>query len=98
MTTVTFRALSFLQAKLAARGIEYRGADIKLGEGATVADLVAACRLEDHEVEAVFVNHKGVPPDHPLHDGDCVVLIPPGTPGPHRYLLGIAKLPAEPTE
>ena len=59
----------------------------------TVADLLAACRLEEHEVEAVFVNHKGVPLGQTLREGDRVVLIPPGTPGPHRYLLGIAKLP-----
>ena len=93
--TVRFRALLFLQPKLAARGVAAGGATTELAEGSTVADLVAACGLDAGEVEAAFVNHRVVPPDTELHDGDEVVLLPPGTPGPHRYLLGIAKLPEE---
>jgi len=93
MITVTVRGLLFLQPKLAARGIARSGARMELDEGARVADLIAACGLTEHEVEAVFLNHKVVPHDAELRDGDEVVLIPPGTPGPHRYLLGIAKPP-----
>ena len=96
MITVTVRALLFLRPKLAARGIGRSGAQMRLEDGARVADLVAACGLADHEVEAAFVNHRCVPLDTELRDGDHVVLLPPGTPGPHRYLLGIAKLPSEP--
>jgi len=93
MITVSVRALLSLRPKLAARGIGRAGAQMRLEEGARVADLIAACGLTDHEVEAAFVNHKVVPPECELCDGDEVVLLPPGTPGPHRYLLGIAKLP-----
>ena len=95
MITVRFRALLFLQPKLAARGICRSGAQMRLEDGARVADLVAACGLEEREVEAAFVNHKVVPRECELCDGDKVVLLPPGTPGPHRYLLGIAKPPGQ---
>lgn len=93
MITVTFRALLFLQAKLAARGIDCSGAVLALADGARVTDLIAACGLAEREVEAAFVNHRSVALDTELRDGDRVVLLPPGTPGPHRYLLGIADLP-----
>ena len=93
MITITFRALSFLQPKLAAKGIDYIDAPVELEERTTVEGLIAGLGLAEHEVEAVFVNHRVVPPGTALHDGDRVVLVPPGTPGPHRFLLGIAKLP-----
>ena len=93
MIAVTFRGLLSLQPKLAARGIGRSGAQMRLEEGARVADLIAACGLAEQEVEAAFVNHRSVPLDTELYDGDEVVLVPPGTPGPHRYLLGIADLP-----
>lgn len=96
MITVSVRGVLFLQAKLAARGIDSFGASVKLDEGANVADVIAACGLAEREVEAAFLNHTTVPLDSTLHDGDHVVLVPPGTPGPHRYLLGIAGLPEEP--
>jgi len=90
---VALRALTFLRPKLAAKGVDYTGADMTLDDGATVATLIARCGLEQHEVEAAFLNHRTVPRETELHDGDEVVLVPPGTPGPHRYLLGIAKRP-----
>ena len=93
MIRITFRALSFLQPKLAARGIDYAGASVELPDGATVAELIEGRGLAQHEVEAVFVNHRVVGRDHELADGDSVALVPPGTPGPHRFLLGIATLP-----
>lgn len=92
---VRVRGVLFLQGKLAARGIDSSGARLTLAEGARVADAVAACGLAEREVEAAFVNHRTVPLDSTLGDGDQVVLVPPGTPGPHRYLLGIARPPEE---
>jgi sulfur carrier protein ThiS len=93
MITVTVRGVLFLQPKLAARGIDASGASLELDDGTRVADVVAACGLAEREVEAAFVNHRSVPLHTELRDGDCVVLVPPGTPGPHRYLLSIARLP-----
>ena len=93
MITITFNAFSFLQPKLAARHIGYSNARFEVPEGTTVEELIARCSLAEHEVEAVFLNGRVVPWDRELHDGDRVALVPPGTPGPYRVLLRIAKLP-----
>lgn len=40
-------------------------------------------------VEVIFINRKAVATDGALiHPGDRVALVPPGVPGPHRFLLG----------
>lgn len=44
-------------------------------------------------VEVLLVNGKAVwPSDARIHPGDRVALLPPGTPGPYRVLLGFKKL------
>jgi sulfur carrier protein ThiS len=93
MVTITFSAFLSLQPKLAAKQIDCKSARTEVAEGTTVADLIARCGLAPHEVEAVFLNGRVVSRDRELHDGDRVALVPPGTPGPHRFLLGVAKLP-----
>ncbi len=40
-------------------------------------------------VEVMFVNRKAIATDCAvIHPGDRVALVPPGVPGPHRFLLG----------
>ncbi|MBI4983865.1 MAG: MoaD/ThiS family protein [Rhodocyclales bacterium] len=40
-------------------------------------------------VEVLFVNRKAVAVAHAtIRPGDRVALVPPGVPGPHRFLLG----------
>lgn len=41
------------------------------------------------KVEAVFCNRLIQDLDHVLKPGDRVVFVPRGTPGPHRFTLGI---------
>ncbi len=48
-------------------------------------------RLKENDVEAVFLNGKVVPFDSKVKDGDRVALIPPGTPGSYRLILGMKK-------
>lgn len=93
MITITFKAFSFLQARLAGRGLSDSDGELELADGTTVHQLIANLGLADHEVAAVFLNGKTVPWDRELHHGDRVALVPPGTPGPHPVLLGIKKLP-----
>lgn len=62
----------------------------------SAAELVKKLDLPVEKVEAVFVN--GVA--HSLEKGrvrpgDRVALVPPGTPGPYRVILGLVKVPAE---
>ena len=93
MVTITFSAFSFLREKLARRGMGYSNETLELAEGTTVAELVAIAGLTDNEVEAVIVNARAVPWDRQLQNGDCVALVPLGTPGPYRVLLGMSKPP-----
>ena len=91
MSTITFSAFSFLRPKLAGRGVCCSGATLEMPEGITVGELAARLGLEEGDVEAAFINGRITSVDSALHDGDRVALVPPGTPGPYRVLLGIAK-------
>ncbi len=91
MSTITFSAFSFLRPKLAVKGVCCSNATLEVPEGITVGELAARVGLEKGDVEAAFVNGKITSLDSTLHDGDRVGLVPPGTPGPYRVLLGIAK-------
>ena len=90
MVTVTFSAFSFLQQKLRAHIPSCYNLPRQLENGATVRTLVLGLGLELGDVEAAFVNGRTRPLDTVLRDGDRVGLVPPGTPGPHRFLLGIS--------
>ncbi len=75
-----------VQAKFFAAVREAMGADtavVELPAGATVADFMQHLRAMNPEVAAhldgvmVAVNRKYVQPEHELHDGDEVALVPP---------------------
>lgn len=54
------------------------------------ADAVARdLNLPLEHIEAVFCNRVVRPLDHVLRPGDRVAFVPRGTPGPHRFTLGI---------
>lgn len=40
-------------------------------------------------IEAVICNHKTHDLGHLIHPGDTIAFVPRGTPGPHRFTLGI---------
>ena len=45
------------------------------------------------KVEVLLVNGKAFRPDEAtIHPGDRVALLPPGTPGPYRVMLGFKKM------
>lgn len=88
MTVITFNAFSFLQKKLKEKGIEYSNVTMTLDQGTTAKALIKQVQLEQEEVEVVFINGKVAPFDSILQENDRVALVPPGTPGPYRVLLG----------
>jgi sulfur carrier protein ThiS len=88
---IAFSAFSSLQPKLARKRVAYNSARLEIPEGTTAEQLVARLGLGPRDVEAVFVNGRVVPPGSVLRDGDRVALVPPGTPGPYRALLGMVK-------
>jgi len=89
MTTILFNAFSFLQKKLKARNRPCVNAPLDIAEETTVEDLLAQMDLAPGDVEAVFVNGLVKPVETVLRDGDRVALVPPGSPGPYRVLLGM---------
>ena len=90
MITVSFNAFLSLRPKLDRMGTPCPQSELSLADGTTVLDLTQGVGLDPDEVEAAFVNGRVLPKDTVLKDGDRVALVPPGIPGPHRYLLGIS--------
>ncbi len=88
MPDIIFNAFSFLQKKLKEKGIEYANVSMTIDEGTRAIDVIGLVDLTPEEVEVVFINGKVGPMDTILKDKDRVALIPPGTPGPYRVLLG----------
>jgi len=88
LSVITFNAFSFLQKKLREKNIEYSNATINLAPQTSVLDLIKKVELIPDDVEVVFINGKVVPFDTIIKDKDRVALLPPGTPGPYRVLLG----------
>ena len=94
MITITFNAFSFLRARLDARGIQCGNAQLEVAEDMTIEELIAGFGLGEYEVEGVLLNGRIVSRRHKLEDGDRLALVPPGTPGPYRVLLGMKKAPS----
>ena len=88
MPTITFNAFSFLQKKLKEKHIAYSNVTMTLEKGLRVKDLIRLVQLEPEAVEVAFINGKVGSFDTIIQDGDRIALIPPGTPGPYRVLLG----------
>ncbi len=52
-------------------------------------ELLQALDIGAERVEVIFVNRKAYAADVAVvRPGDRVALVPPGVPGPHRFLLG----------
>lgn len=88
MIKIDFKAFSFLQEKVRKCGTE-PVCRLELPEGSTVRDLVLKLGLKAEDVEGAFVNGRTCEFEHQLKNGDRIALVPPGTPGPYRYMLGI---------
>ncbi len=88
MPVITFNAYSFLQKKLREKQIAYSDVSMTVKEGTRVKDLISQVKLLPEDVEAVFINGKAAPLDTVIRNNDRVTLVPPGTPGPYRVLLG----------
>ncbi len=88
MPVITFNAFSFLQKKLKKNHIEYSNVSMIVDEGTRTVDLLKKINLKPEDIEVVFINGKVASIDTIIEDNDRVALIPPGTPGPYRALLG----------
>ncbi len=93
MITITFNAFSFIREKLKKNGIfDFVNAKIKIPENKNINFIIQDIMgLKDEDVEAVFLNGKVVSKESIIKDGDRVALVPPGTPGSYRLMLGMKQ-------
>lgn len=89
---IIYNAFSFVREKLKKQGHGYLNVLFEIEEGTDAHALIAKLGLQKGDVEAVFINHTVVPKDTKLHDGDKVGLVPPGTPGSYRLILGMKEM------
>lgn len=65
---------------------------VDIGNGITGTDLMTMLNISEKQVEIIFINGKVFSPvDAVIKPGDRVALVPPGTPGPYRIMLGFVK-------
>ncbi|MBC8014732.1 MAG: MoaD/ThiS family protein [Sporomusaceae bacterium] len=65
---------------------------VNIGNGLTGPELITMLNIPEKQVEIIFINGKVfLPFDAVVNHGDRVALVPPGTPGPYRVLLGFKK-------
>ena len=57
--------------------------------GIVAAELAETIGLDTGSIEGVFVNHVLGPVTVRVMPGDRVAFVPYGTPGPHRFYLGL---------
>ncbi len=91
MIHITFNAFSFLREKLKAQGIPYVNAQMEVPNSITPNQIIKNFDYKDKEVEAVFINGVVSSKDTILKEGDRLALLPPGTPGSYRLILGIKQ-------
>jgi len=58
-------------------------------EGTTAEAIAADLELPAEFIEGVFCNHTVYGLDHVIRPGDRIAFVPYGTPGPHRFCLGL---------
>ncbi len=92
MIKITFNAFSFLRENLKKQNIPYVSHIMELPNDHTPNQLIKDLRYKDGEVEFVFINGKVLPKDTVLKHGDRIALVPPGTPGSYRLMLGAKKV------
>jgi sulfur carrier protein ThiS len=89
---IIFNAFSFARKKLREQGIECVNVTREINEGMSAQDFIDALGLTKKYVEAVFINGTIRPKSTILQEGDRIALLPPGTPGSYRLILGIKNM------
>ena len=92
--TIILNAFSFLREELSQKGFSYLNASMQIDENMSANELIAWMGLDTSRVEAVFINHKVCSKETKLKEGDRIALLPPGTPGSYRLILGLKEHPS----
>lgn len=87
----TIRMFGLLHTLRKKKGLPVKVELLLPSEGKTAREIAIDLQLPLDKIEAVFCNHLAYPLDHLIFPGDRAAFIPHGTPGPHRYCLGIKQ-------
>jgi len=60
-------------------------------EGIPAREIAVALELPVERIEGIFCNHTVYGLGHVIRPGDRLAFVPFGTPGPHRYSLGLYR-------
>lgn len=89
--TTHIRMLGFLYTYRRKQGLP-SSFDLQLSEeGKSALAIAQELELPIDKIEAVFCNNIIYSLDHLIMPGDKVAFVPHGTPGPHRFTLGIKQ-------
>jgi len=87
-TVRVFGTLCEFQRK---RGLASETLETIPAEGISASQLAVRMGLPVDRIEGAFCNHTIYGLAHVVHAGDEVAFVPYGTPGPHRYMLGLYR-------
>lgn len=89
--SVTVRMFGLLYSARRAAGLPTT-VDLEVpAEGITAREVAVNLDLDLAVIEGVFVNRTVYDLEHLVRPGDRVAFVPQGTPGPHRFFLGLFK-------
>jgi len=89
VSKVEVRVFGMLAALRAERGDPHKLHLEIAGDGETAAEIANRLELPHELIEGVFCNHTVYGLDHVIRPGDRIAFVPYGTPGPHRFTLGL---------
>lgn len=89
--TVNLRLFGCLHALRTERGLPTKLTVEVPTEGISGTALAESLDLPLDLIEGLFCNHTVRPLSWVVHPGDEVAFVPVGTPGPHRFFLGLYK-------
>jgi len=88
-TKVEVRVFGMLAALRSERGAPHK-LDLEIAhDGESAAEIATRLELPHDLIEGVFCNHTVYGLDHVIRPGDRIAFVPYGTPGPHRFTLGL---------
>jgi molybdopterin converting factor small subunit len=87
----TVRVFGVLREFQRQQGRPAETAEMIPAEGISAAELADRMGLPLDSIEGAFCNHTIFGLTHVVRPGDQVAFVPYGTPGPHRYFLGLYR-------
>ncbi len=88
---VTIRMFGSLHTFRTERGLPHTIEFQVPAEGRPAIDIAKDLELPIEKIEAIFCNRIIRELSYIIHPGDRMAFVPTGTPGPHRFLLGIHR-------